>query len=86
MHWQAILDTNRKVQIALCSALGNLMDSTGDFLIPFLKPIYQMLVSALNMNHTRALLVTLETFGSMAEKDTGEVNLPSIYIPLLIMV
>ena len=82
-----ILHSNRKVQMASCSALGMLMENTGDLMVPYLEPVYRTLVSALELHHTRALLVTLETFGSMAEvigPATGEGNLPSIYIPPLL--
>ena len=53
-------------------------------IIPYLDPIYRVLVCALERHHTKALLVTLEIFGSLAEivgAATGEGNLPSIYIP-----
>ena len=42
-------------------------DSTEDFLTPFIEPIYRTFVSALNMHHTRALLVTLETLDGLVE-------------------
>jgi transportin-1 len=82
-----ILDRNRKVQVASCSALGIFMENTGDMIIPYLEPIYKTLVLALERHQTRALLVTLETFGSMAEvigPATGEGNLPNIYLPPLL--
>lgn len=82
-----ILAKNRKIQIASCSALGIIIENTGDMIVPYLEPIYRTLVTALERHHTRALLVTLETFGSMAEvigPATGEGNLPTIYVPPLL--
>lgn len=82
-----ILDKNRKVQMASCSALGTIVENAQDLMIPFLEPIYKSLVMALQRHRTRALLVTLETFGAIAETigpATGEGSLPSIYIPPLI--
>eukprot|EP00979_Chaetoceros_neogracilis_P011586 scaffold2921_cov237-Chaetoceros_neogracile.AAC.1 len=82
-----ILDNNRKVQMASCSALGTVVENVQELIIPYLEPVYRTLVAALNCHHTRALLVTLETFGSLAENigpATGEGNLPSIYIPPLL--
>ena len=81
------LDKNRKVQIASCSALGVLIENSGTLMVPYLDPIFRTLVSALERHHTRALLLTLETFGSIAETvgpAVGEGNLPSIYVPPLI--
>ena len=82
-----VLDQNRKVQIASCSALGIIVENAGGMIIPYLEPIYKTLVLALERHHTRALLVTLETFGSIAENigpATGEGHLPNIYLPPLL--
>lgn len=83
-----ILDNHRKVQIASCSALATITEHAEDLIIPYLDPIYRVLVCALERHQTKALLVTLEIFGSLAEiigAATGEGNLPSIYIPPLLM-
>mmetsp|Transcript_17129 Transcript_17129/g.32404 ORF Transcript_17129/g.32404 Transcript_17129/m.32404 type:complete len:1038 (+) Transcript_17129:63-3176(+) len=81
-----ILDKNRKVQMASCSALGTIIENAQDLMVPYLEPIYRSLVMALQRHRTRALLITLETFGAVAETigpATGEGSLPSIYIPPL---
>ena len=82
-----ILDKNRKVQIACTSALGTIVETVEDLIVPYLGPIFQTLVAALPRHRTRSLLVTLETFGSIAEvvgPAAGEGNLPTLYIPSLI--
>ena len=82
-----MLDHNRKVQMASCSALGVVVENVQDLIIPYLEPVYRTMVTALDRHHTRALLVTLETFGAIAETlgaATGEGTLPSIYIPPLL--
>lgn len=82
-----VLDKNRKVQVASVSALCVLIENAGDMIIPFLDPIYRTLVLALEKHSTRSLLVTLETFGSIAMtlgEASGEGYLPSVYVPPLI--
>lgn len=82
-----ILDNNKKVQVAAVSALGVLVENSGDMIIPFLDVIYRALVNALEKHYTRSLLVTLETFGSIADtigEASGQGHLPNIYIPPLL--
>lgn len=82
-----ILYKNRKVQMASCSALGTIVENAQDLMVPYLEPIYRSLVMALEHHRTRALLITLETFGAIAEiigPATGEGSLPSIYVPPLL--
>jgi len=84
-----LLDKNRKVQIAACSALGVIVESTGDILIPCLELVFQTLVQALQTYQTRALIILFDTLGSMADfigPAIGEGNLPGIYIPALLLI
>jgi transportin-1 len=83
-----ILDNNRRVQVSACSALGEVIEHTGEFIIPYLETIYRALNFALERHQTRALMVSLELFGSIAVAvgpAIGEGNLPSIYVPPLLM-
>lgn len=84
-----LLDTNRKVQIAACSALGVIVESSGDIMIPYLEAVFQTLVQALQTYQTRALIILFDTVGSMADfigPAVGVGNLPGIYIPALLLV
>ena len=83
-----LLDVNRRVQVSACSALGEIIESTGEFSIPYLEKIYRSLNFALERHETRALMVSLEIYGSIAGvigPATGEDNLPNIYVPSLLM-
>ena len=82
-----VLDKNRQVQISACSALGEIIEHCGEFVLPYLESTYHTLNSALEYHQTRALMVSLELYGSIAitiGQATGEGNLPSIYMPALL--
>ena len=82
-----MLDPYKKVQIASCSALGVFAETVGELLTPYLEPIYQILMQALNSYGIRSRLVLFDTLGIMAEHvgaGVGEGNLPGMYVPALL--
>ncbi|KAL3784295.1 hypothetical protein HJC23_004959 [Cyclotella cryptica] len=82
-----LLDRNKKVQIAICSALGVFIEATGELMTPYLEPVLQEMVKALNVYRTRSLVVLFDTFGVMADcvgSAVGEGSLPGLYIPALL--
>ncbi len=82
-----VLDNNKSVQVSACSALGEVVDQTGEFIVPYLESIYRTLNFALERHQTRALMVSLEIYGSVAGAvgpAIGENNLPNIYVPPLL--
>lgn len=83
------LDKNRRVQIAACSALGVIVEHTGDLMIPYLEAVFQTISQALQTYQTRALIILFDTMGSMADfigPAVGEGNLPAIYVPALLLI
>mmetsp|Transcript_33807 Transcript_33807/g.57413 ORF Transcript_33807/g.57413 Transcript_33807/m.57413 type:complete len:449 (+) Transcript_33807:3-1349(+) len=82
-----MLDPNKKVQVAICSALGVFVEATGELMTPYLEPVYGVLVQALQKYGTRSRLVLYDTLGVMAEyigAPIGEGPLPGMYIPPLL--
>ena len=80
------LDANRKVQVAICSAFGVLVEASGDLLTPYLEPVYRTFVQALSLYHTRSLVTLFDVMGSMADylgPVIGEGQLPTIIVPPL---
>ena len=80
-------DRNRKVQVACCSALGELMETVGDMMVPFLQEICVALVSAISRYQGRSLVIVFDTLGIMADncgQAIGENDLPRIYVPPLL--
>ena len=79
-----MLDPHKKVQIAVCSALGVFVEATGELMAPYLEPVYRVLMQALQMYGTKSRLVLFDTMGVMAEfvgSAIGEGPLPGIYVP-----
>lgn len=82
-----LLDTNKKVQIAMCSAMGVFAEAVGDHLTPYLEPIYGIFVQALHRYSTRSMLVLFDTLGVMADNvgsGVGQGSIPGLYIPVLL--
>mmetsp|Transcript_24050 Transcript_24050/g.45396 ORF Transcript_24050/g.45396 Transcript_24050/m.45396 type:complete len:1049 (+) Transcript_24050:142-3288(+) len=82
-----LLDRHKKVQVAVCSALGVFVESAADLMAPYLDPIYRTLMQALQMYRTRSIMVLFDTLGTMADyigPAIGEGNLPGIYVPPLL--
>ncbi|KAL7541029.1 hypothetical protein ACHAXR_010576 [Thalassiosira sp. AJA248-18] len=82
-----MLDPHKKVQIALCSALGVFVEATGDLMTPYLEPVYGTLMQALQKYGTRSRLVLFDTLGVMADyvgSAIGEGTLPRMYVPPLL--
>ena len=84
---QRLQDRNRKVQVACGSALGELMETAGDLMVPYLQEIYPALVSAMAKYQGRSLVIIFDTIGIMAEycgPEIGENDLPRMYVPYLL--
>lgn len=82
-----ILDRNKKVQVAVCSALGVFVESSGELMVPYLEPVYRTLAEATKVYRTRSLMVLFDTLGVMADfigPSVGEGSLPSLYVPALL--
>lgn len=77
---------NRRVQVAVCSSLGSLVEAAGDLCTPYLEHMYGPLLAALSRYHGRSLLLVLDVLGTMADycgPSIAEGNLPAMYIPPL---
>ena len=62
-----MLNPHKKVHIAICSALGVFAEATGDLMSPFLEPMYQVLMQALQKYRMRSRLVLFDMLGVIAE-------------------
>ena len=79
-----LLDRNRKVQVATCSALGVYVEAAGELMTPYLEPVYRALIEALKIYQTRSILCLFDTLGVMADNvgaAIGEGPLPGMYVP-----
>ncbi|XP_055353434.1 transportin-2-like [Paramacrobiotus metropolitanus] len=79
---QRVLDSNKKVQEAGCSAFATLEEEAGVLLVPHLDVIVRSLVAAFNKYQSKNLLILYDAIGTLAESVGHELNRAE-YIALL---
>ena len=77
-----ILDANKKVQEAACSAFATLEEEAALQMVPYLKPILETLVLAFRKYQARNLLILYDAIGTLADSVGSNLNRPE-YIELL---
>ncbi|KAI3419849.1 Importin N-terminal domain-containing protein [Psidium guajava] len=84
---QRILDTNKRVQEAACSAFATLEEEAADVLVPHLETILQHLMCAFGRYQKRNLRIVYDAIGTLADAVGEELNRPrhlDILMPPLI--
>lgn len=71
-----ILDTNKKVQEAACSAFATLEEEACTELVPYLEYILQTLVYAFNKYQHKNLLILYDAIGTLADSVGNHLNKP----------
>ncbi|OMO87359.1 CLIP-associated protein [Corchorus capsularis] len=77
-----ILDTNKRVQEAACSAFATLEEEAAEELTPHLEIILQHLLCAYGRYQKRNLRMVYDAIGTLAEAVGGELNQPK-YLQIL---
>ncbi|XP_011046641.1 PREDICTED: transportin-1-like [Populus euphratica] len=77
-----ILDTNKRVQEAACSALATLEEEAAEELAPRLEIILQHLVCAFGKYQRRNLRIVYDAIGTLADAVGAELNQPA-YLEIL---
>lgn len=73
-----LLDNNKKVQEAGCSAFAVLEEEAGPELEPFLQPILQNLVFAFAKYQKKNLLILYDAIGTLADAVGDSLNSPNL--------
>ncbi|KAI9322269.1 Transportin-PC [Dichotomocladium elegans] len=84
---QRILDKNKRVQEAACSAFATLEEEATVQLVPYLGPILMNLTTAFKMYQHKNLLILYDALGTLAESVGAALNQPqclSLLMPPLI--
>jgi transportin-1 len=84
---ERILDHNKKVQEAACSAFATLEEHATTYLVPFLLPILQNLMFAFQKYQAKNLLILYDAVGTLAESIGPDLNTPeanAVLMPPLI--
>jgi transportin-1 len=71
---QRLLDKNKRVQEASCSAFATLEEQANQELIPYLQPILINLTSAFNMYQQKNMTILYDALGTLAESVGSELN------------
>ncbi|KAL5561246.1 hypothetical protein UlMin_030993 [Ulmus minor] len=77
-----ILDTNKRVQEAACSAFATLEEEAAELLAPRLEIILQHLMCAFGKYQRRNLRIVYDAIGTLADAVGGELNQPA-YLDIL---
>ncbi|XP_073106539.1 transportin-1 isoform X2 [Elaeis guineensis] len=77
-----ILDTNKRVQEAACSAFATLEEEAAEELVPHLEVILQHLLCAYSKYQRRNLRIVYDAIGTLADAVGGELNQPK-YLDIL---
>src|ERR1700744_1738715 len=62
-----VLDNNKRVQEAGCSAFATLEEEAGSSLIPYLDPILRNLVYAFDKYQSKNMLILYDAVGTLAD-------------------
>lgn len=79
---QTVLDSNKRVQEAGCSAFATLEEEAGTELIPFLEPILRNLTHAFTKYQQKNLLILYDAIGTLADAVGSALGQP-IYLSIL---
>ncbi|WFD24751.1 hypothetical protein MEQU1_003455 [Malassezia equina] len=77
-----VLDNNKRVQEAGCSAFATLEEEVGPALSPFLEPVLRTLVMAFDKYHQKNMLILYDAVGTLADSVGPALNRPD-YIDTL---
>jgi transportin-1 len=77
-----VLDNNKRVQEAGCSAFATLEEEAGSALTPFLDPILRNLVYAFDKYQSKNLLILYDAVGTLAES-VGPALQAEMYVNIL---
>lgn len=77
-----VLDGNKRVQEAGCSAFATLEEEAGAELIPFLEPILRNLTFAFSKYQAKNLLILYDALGTLADS-VGNALGSQVYLEIL---
>ncbi|KNC79102.1 transportin-1 [Sphaeroforma arctica JP610] len=79
---ECVLDNNKRVQEAACSAFATLEEEAGTRLVPYLDDILKYLVAAFDKYQHKNLLILYDAIGTLADCVTSCLNQPQ-YIEVI---
>ncbi|KAJ1735016.1 hypothetical protein LPJ61_000769 [Coemansia biformis] len=79
---EAMMDNNKRVQEAACSAFATLEEEAGSYMGPYIHPVLETLNRAFGLYQRKNLIILYDAVGTLAEAVGPELNQPQ-YVQML---
>ncbi|KAJ2783266.1 hypothetical protein H4R18_001785 [Coemansia javaensis] len=79
---EAMMDNNKRVQEAACSAFATIEEVAGIYMVPYILPVLETLIRAFSLYQRKNLIILYDAVGTLAEAVGQELNQPQ-YAQLL---
>ncbi|KAJ2449610.1 hypothetical protein EV183_004790 [Coemansia sp. RSA 2336] len=73
---EAMMDNNKRVQEAACSAFATIEEDAGPYMVPYIQPVLETLVRAFGLYQRKNMLILYDAVGTLAEAVGPELNQP----------
>ncbi|KAJ2157862.1 hypothetical protein GGF46_004198 [Coemansia sp. RSA 552] len=79
---EAMMDKNKRVQEAACSAFATIEEDAGPYMAPYIQPVLETLIRAFALYQRKNLIILYDAVGTLAEAVGPELNQPQ-YVQML---
>ncbi|KAJ2719596.1 hypothetical protein GGI07_005123 [Coemansia sp. Benny D115] len=79
---ETMMDNNKRVQEAACSAFATLEELAGPYMVPYIQPVLETLMRAFTLYQRKNVIILYDAVGTLAEAVGTELNQPA-YIQML---
>ncbi|KAJ2611047.1 hypothetical protein H4S08_003341 [Coemansia sp. RSA 1365] len=79
---EAMMDNNKRVQEAACSAFATIEEDAGVYMVPYIQPVLDTLIRAFSLYQRKNLIILYDAVGTLAEAVGPELNQPQ-YVQVL---
>ncbi|KAJ2778423.1 hypothetical protein GGI15_004181 [Coemansia interrupta] len=79
---ETMMDNNKRVQEAACSAFATLEELAGPYMVPYIQPVLETLIRAFDLYQRKNLIILYDAIGTLAESVGSELNHPA-FVQLL---
>ncbi|KAJ2020876.1 hypothetical protein IW146_003042 [Coemansia sp. RSA 922] len=73
---ETMMDKNKRVQEAACSAFATLEEEAGPYMVPYIQPVLDTLMRAFSLYQRKNLIILYDAVGTLAEAVGSELNQP----------
>ncbi|KAJ1997678.1 hypothetical protein H4R26_005746, partial [Coemansia thaxteri] len=73
---ETMMDNNKRVQEAACSAFATLEEEAGSIMVPYIQPVLETLMRAFSVYQRKNLIILYDAVGTLAESVGPELNQP----------